>query len=739
MAESLFMNVSSAKQVALRRAIALAALALTAGCDAVWNSPYPQAKPGENTFYSSFEERPKHLDPARSYSAEEAVFLAQIYEPPLQYHYLHRPYRLEPLTATALPDPRFVDAAGRVLAADASAAEVAFSIYEIRIRPGIGYQPHPALARDADGRYRYHALTEAESAAFNTLADFPHTGTRELTAADYVYQIKRLAHPANHSPILGLMSEYIVGLAALGERLTAAYGQGKRVDGDAAYLDLREFALSGVEVVDRYTYRITIRGKYPQFRYWLAMTFFAPMPWEADRFYAQPGLAARNVTLDWYPVGTGAYMLAENNPNLRMVLERNPHFHGGRYPDSGEPGDRAAGLLADAGKPIPYIDRAVYSLEKENIPYWNKFLQGYYDTSAISSDAFDQAVTIGGRGEVDLSEEMLARGIELQTTVAPTSFYLGFNMLDPVVGGDGERARKLRQALSIAIDYEEFVSIFLNGRGIPAQGPLPPGIFGYEEGEAGLNPVVYRWRDGRLQRRPLDEARRLLAEAGYPNGRDRESGEPLVLYLDITASGPQDKARLDWFRKQLRKLDAQLVIRNTDYNRFQDKVRSGNAQIFFWGWGADYPDPENFFFLLYGPNGKVNYGGENAANYSNPEFDALFDSMKSMENGPERRQMVDRMLAIVRRDAPWVWGFHPKNFRLQHTWIDNAKANEMARNTLKYLRLDPVLRAELRAEWNRPVTWPLLIVALILAALIVPAFVMYRLRERRSALRDPVA
>ena len=181
-------------------------------------------------------------------------------------------------------------------------------------------------------------------------------------------------------------------------------------------------------------------------------------------------------------------------------------------------------------------------------------------------------------------------------------------MLDPVVGGLGEDRRKLRQALSIAVDYDEFISIFLNGRGIPAQGPIPPGLFGHVEGVAGLNPYVYEARDGQVQRRSIEAARKLLAEAGYPNGRDARTGAPLVLYFDTMASGPDAKSRLDWMKKQLDKLNVQLVVRGTDYNRFQDKIRKGNAQLFEWGWNADYPDPENFLFLLYGPHKKVGSG-----------------------------------------------------------------------------------------------------------------------------------
>ncbi len=110
-----------------------------------------------------------------------------------------------------------------------------------------------------------------------------------------------------------------------------------------------------------------------------------------------------------------------------------------------------------------------------------------------------------------------------------------------------------------------------------------------------------------------------------------------MLYFDTTATGPDDKSRLDWMHKQFAQLDMQLVIRGTDYNRFQDKMRKGKAQIFQWGWNADYPDPENFLFLLYGPNSKAEHGGENAANYQNPEFDRLFERMKDMDNGPERQ------------------------------------------------------------------------------------------------------
>jgi oligopeptide transport system substrate-binding protein len=715
----------------------LALLGVTACSDGPWNRPYPAGDAGSNILYSSFSARPNHLDPARSYSSNEITFTGQIYEPPLQYHYLKRPYTLIPLSAARVPEPYYLDADGGRLPADAPAETIAHSVYEIEIQPGIRYQPHPAFARDADGELHYHALTGKDLDGIYALEDFTHTGTRELVAADYVYQIKRLAHPRLHSPIFGLMSEYIVGLEAYAEVLKDAWETVADGREEGVYLDLADYPLAGAEVIDRYRYRITIHGKYPQLLYWLAMPFFAPVPPEAERFYSQPGMKQRNITLDWYPVGTGPYMLTVNNPNRRMVLERNPHFHGETYPTEGMPGDAEAGLLDDAGKPLPFIDRVVFSLEKEDIPYWNKFLQGYYDASGISSDSFDQAVSVGSAGEISLTEAMQEQGIRLTTTVSTSIYYTGFNWLDPVVGGDSESARKLRQAIAIAVDFEEYISIFLNGRGIAAQSMLPPGIFGHRAGDAGVNTLVYDITPQGPRRKPIEAARRLLAEAGYPEGRDITTGKPLVLYFDTTATGPDDKARLDWLRKQFARLDIQLVIRGTDYNRFQDKMRKGTAQIYQWGWNADYPDPENFMFLLYGPNSKVGENGENASNYRSAAFDHLFEQMKNMDNTPERRQLIDEMVAIARRDAPWLWGFHPKQFSLNHVWYSNSKPNLMANNTLKYRRIDPALRSSMQAQWNRPVRWPLLLFVVLLLAVIVPAFIGHRRRQRRPAYGGP--
>lgn len=702
------------------------------GTEGLWNNPYPVEEATANVVYSFFAERPKHLDPVRSYSSNEYAFIAQIYQPPLQYHFLKRPAQLIPQTLQEMPIIELLDATGNKLPPDAEAEQVAYSNYLLYLRPGMYYQPHPAFARDANGNYLYHQLTSGQIAAANTVADFSHTDSREVTAADYAYQIMRMAWSRQHCPIAGVLGEYILGFKATTAALQQAEASKSITEDKNFYLDLRQFKMEGVQVLDRYRLRIRLKGRYPQFLYWMAMPFFAPMPWEADKFYTQSGLEKRNISLDWYPVGSGPFMLTENNPNLRMVLTRNPNFRGETYPSDGEPTDAASGLLVDAGRSLPFIEKAIYSLEIEDIPYWNKFLQGFYDVSGIASDNFDQAIRFNDQGEAGLTEVMRQRGIVLDTAVETSVFFFGFNMLDQIVGGKSERTRLLRQAIAIAIDFEEYISIFLNERGIFAHSPIPPGIFGNRPD--GYNQYVYTSTQNKIQRKPLSVATELLTTAGYPNGRDATTGQPLVLNYDTAATGTDNKAVLNWMRKQFERLGIQLIIRGTDYNRFQEKMRRGDAQLYMWGWNADYPDPENFLFLLHGPNGKVNYGGENTSNYDNPEFNTLFDQMKAMNNTPQRQLIIDRMIDILRHDAPWAGGLHPKSFALRHQWVHNVKPNPMANNTLKYRRINPILRAQLREEWNQPITWPLWLLGILIILTIIPAYLSYRKHELKKAI-----
>lgn len=720
---------------------------LFSGCN---NSPYPAGAEKENTLFNSFDERsPRYLDPTASYSNPETPYTYTIYEPLYSYHYLKRPYQLIPKTAESVVQPYYLDAAGKRLPADAPVEQIAESVYDIRIKPGILYAPHPAFAKDAQGQYVYHQLTREQVGDKRSPFDFEQTGTRELVADDYVYAFKRHATPRIEAPAFATFSEYVIGLKGYAKLIRAE--DAKLREGlpessrDKPFLDFRKWPLEGVSALDKYTLRIRLKGKYPQWKYWLAMTFSAPVPWEVDAFYARPGMAGNSLSWNQWPVGTGPFMMTEYVQDRRHVIKRNPHFRGEPYPCEGMPGDKEKGLLDDCGKTMPFVDTIVSTIEREKVPRKQKFKQGYLDVPEIERPEWGIDFRVDMEDSDAVRAEYEARGYKFPVTTDINNWYLGFNWLDPVIGkGDTPeqqvKNRKLRQAISIAIDWEEgYGRIFRTKGGEAAHSVVPPGVFGARHGTVeGMNPVTHKLVDGKVVRRSIEEAKQLMVEAGYPGGRDAKTGRPLVLNYDYQRTPtPEIKAELDWMVRQFGKLNIQLEIRATDYNQFQDKVLKGKQQIFWWGWLADYPDAENFLFLLYGPNSKAKHEGENTANYENPEYDKLYRQMQTLDDGPEKQKVIDRMVAISQQDAPWAWGYFPYVGVAFQSWVHNGSPSIVVRDQAKYYRIDPALRAQRQAEWNRPVWWPVLLAVPLLLWLAWVARRSYRAREQLTA--KPVA
>ncbi len=723
----------------------LAAAVLLAGCN---NSPYPVGAERDNTLYYSFDERsPRYLDPTASYSNPESAYTMQIYEPPYGYHYLKRPYTLVPKAASEVAKPYYLGKEGQRLPDDAPPEAIAESVYDIKIRPGITYQPHPAFALDAQGQHRYLGLTREQLGTKRSPWAFEHQGTRELVAEDFVYALKRHATTRIEAPVYAVFADYVMGLKEYAEQIKAE--DAKLLKGlpddvrDKPFLDFRQWPLAGTSAPDKHTWRIRLKGKYPQWSYWMALAFLAPMPWEADAFYAQPGMSENGLSLNQWPVGTGPYMMAEFVRDRRHVMKRNPNFRGEPYPCEGEAEDRAAGLLDDCGKTMPFIDTLYVTIEKESVPRKEKFKQGYFDVPEIERPEWG----VDFRNDADDSDAVQRlfdeRGFKFPLMTDISNWYLGFNMLDPVVGkGDTAeqqlKNRKLRQAISIAIDWEEgYGRIFKKKGGVAAHGPVPPGLFGGRDGKGDFhNPVTHRWVNGKAARRPIEDAKRLLAEAGFPDGRDAQSGKPLVLNYDYQrALTPESRSENDWMVKQFAKIGLQLEVRATDFNQYQDKTLKGKHQIFWGGWLADYPDAENFLFLMYSPIGRSKHQGDNYANYDNPAYDKLYRQLQTLEDGPQKQAVIDAMVIMVQEDSPWSFGYFPWGGLAFQQWVHNGKPSIMIRDMAKYYRIEPELRARKQAQWNQPVHWPLALLALAAVALVWGTRRSFRAREAATARR----
>ncbi len=729
----------------------LIALLLALSATACNNNPWEHDAAASNTVYSSaIENSPRHLDPTASYWSNDTTFTYQIYEPPYGYHLLKRPFQLVPKTAREVIKPRFIDSQGKPLPDDAPVEAIAESIYDVPIRPGILYQPHPALAKDEQGRFRYHAMKRGELGRRANPLEFEHQGTRELVAEDFVYALKRHATTRVTTPIFSTFAEYVVGLKEYGELI-------KKEDAklrlgldpsslDKPFLDFRQWPLAGVTAPEKHLLRIRIKGKYPQWSYWMQMTFTAPVPWEADAFYAQPGMAEAGLNLDRWPLGTGPYMMTEFIQDRRHVMKRNPNYRGEPYPCDGMPGDKEAGLLDDCGKKTPFVDSIVIVVEREGSSQKAKFRQGFYDLEVYERTDTGMGYIVEMQDSEQVNREYADKGFRLKKGSDVNSYFIGFNMLDPTIGYGATpeqdvRNKKLRQALSIAIDWEEYSKIFPKKAGETAMSPLPPGIFGSREGTPeGVNPLTHVWKDGKTVRRPIEAAKKLMVEAGYPNGRDAKSGKPLVLNYDVYfPATPERKPEIDWVVRQFAKVDIQLEVRATDNGQFQDKVRKGKYQVFWLGWNADYPDAENFLFLLWGPAGKTKFDGENTSNYANADYDRMFMRMKSLDDVPEKQKLVDDMIALARDEAPWTMGFFPYTAAATQSWVHNTKPAILVRDIGRYMRVDLAQRAAKTREWNRPVWWPLIFIVAAALALVLVARHSLRQRERLNARGEVLA
>lgn len=545
----------------------------------------------------------------------------------------------------------------------------------------------PERIRNADGTESY-IFKIKRGVFFHDSPCFAATGGkgRELVADDFVYTLKRIADPKVECPILSTLQDYFPGLkdAYDGARKTGKYDYSQ--------------PLNAAEAIDDHTVRLNLLKPYPQIQYWLAMPFLAPVPHEAVEYFdgkKHDDEARTRDQFKFHPVGTGAFRFVEWGRSRMIRLARHERYSATRFPASGwKPGDDAR-FRPLAGAAIPFVDEVQMPIVREIIPAWLLFRQGYLDRSIVSKDVFGTVMTSGQ----ELTGKYRARGVQLQRDVEPGTFYAVFNMDDPVVG----KNRKLREAISTAYDEDLGNQIFFNGVDINAQQLLPPGVAGHDADFK--NP--YKQHD-------LPLAKKLLGEAGYPDGVDAKTGQSLELTIDMTANDSQTRQMAEFEKGQIEQLGIRVKIQENTWSSLQDKMHRGNFQIYSGsGWFADYPDPENFFFLFYSRNAPPE--GNNYGHYANPEFDRLFEQMGTMDNGPARLEIIRRMNGMLVEDCPIVLMSHRVLLSLSQPWSPRVVQNQLAVGSVKYSQIDTALRAEKIREWNRKTWWPMWVVAVLAA------------------------
>jgi ABC-type transport system substrate-binding protein len=538
----------------------------------------------------------KGLDPAQANDLYASREVGKVYETLLEYHYLKRPYTLIPSLAAEMPS---VSKDGRV--------------FTFKIRPGVLFQDDPCFE-----------ATQGKG--------------RELVAEDFVYSWKRLADPKVESTGFWILDDKVVGLNE--------WREAKR-SGKADY----ETPVEGLKALDRYTLQLTLKSRSWQILYNLAMPFAAVVPREAVEKYGPDFMNKA--------VGTGPFRLQEFNPSSKLTWVKNPTYRQVLYPSEGEEGDAAAGLLGDAGKALPLVDKIVVEIIQESQPLWLNFLAGRLDLSGIPKDNFNTAI----QGS-ELAPELKQKGIQLYKITNLDVTHTSFNMTDKLVG----KNKLLRQAISLATDMDEYIKLFYNGRAVRAHGPIPPGLSGYNPNFK--NPYA---------RHDVEKAKELLAKAGFPGGK----GLPKLTYL--TLSDSTSRQSTEFFQKQLDLIGVKLEVQNFSWPEFNAKIKNKQGQIYSFAWGADYPDGENFLQLFICRNVSP---GSNDSNYCNPSFDELYYESLKLPDSPERTKLYEQMTEILAEDAPWIFGAHRITYGLSHPWVRNYKPHEFDGMVHKYLRVE---------------------------------------------------
>ena len=322
--------------------------------------------------------------------------------------------------------------------------------------------------------------------------------------------------------------------------------------------------------------------------------------------------------------GSAPYVLARWRKNHEMVFERKSKSNAG-------------------------FSAVRYLVVDDASTQWLMFLKGELDfLGQISRDNFDSIV--GADGRLDASLEKA--GVVLHSAPTLDVLYLGINMRDPVLGPN----RKLRQALNAAFDYPAWER-FYNGRILPCDTPVPPGVAGQVE-----TPFAYAF--------DLAKAKRLMEEAGYSGGIDPKTGRRLVLTLTIGRASQESRETGELLAAFYERIGVKLELAFKTWDAFLTAVNEGRVQMFRMGWVGDYPDAQNFLQLFHSQNVSP---GPNHAFYENPAFDRAYEAALAAPTPEERNRQWARCQEIVREDCPWVFTNVNKSYSLVRPTVRNFR------------------------------------------------------------------
>lgn len=453
------------------------------------------------------------------------------------------------------------------------AANVLHDLYEGLVITGDQAQIVPGVAKSwdiSDDRLTY---------IFHLRPDARWSNGQPVTAADFVYSLRRAVAPKTASPYADIHNPIVNAEAIIDNQKPA----------DSL----------GVKALDERTLRITLKEPTPFFLQTLAHPSSDPVyPPAVKKWgdsFTQPGHAVTN----------GAYQMKLWRVNERIVLTRNPEYWDNAH---------------------TRIDQVEFYPIKNPKSELSRYQAGGLDWTYRVPSA---------------SIARIKQAAPAQYHAVPTLgiAYLGLNTRRPPFKSN----RKLRLALSMALNRRIITDKILRGGEIPAYGLIPPAMNDYD-------PVTYDWSTWTDKRREA-RARELYHEAGYSDE------QPLKAEYLYPTGGQGETLGIVAAAMWRRVLGAQITPVNQEWKVFLQTARNGyDTQIFWGGWIGDYEDP-NTFLSIFNSSSPLNYSG-----YTSAAFDHAQAQSSHIPNGPRRTRLLHTAESTLLHDAPiipvWFWTNH---------------------------------------------------------------------------------
>jgi peptide/nickel transport system substrate-binding protein len=341
-----------------------------------------------------------------------------------------------------------------------------------------------------------------------------------------------------------------------------------------------------VEVVDKYTVRFVLKHPFSPFPALAAFTIFSPVPPNATN-------------LDEKPIGTGPFKLESWKKGEQVVLVANKDYWRGP----------------------PKVDKVIIRI--------------YPDPTTLR-------VALE-KGEIDIALGIQPQDIEALSKNPNIKMVSIDGVVIEWLGMNHRRApfnnTLFRKAINYAIDYDYILKIVLRGTATRLYGPLPPAIFGYDPE---VEKYGYRYNP--------ELAKKLLAEAGYPEGRGLRELELII----SSAERAERKDIAAVIQRNLKEIGINIRIVDLDWSSFLDRLFNHDFDMYMVDWFPDYVDPDDWIVPLFTTYGLGIDG------YNNTVVDELALKARQLTELNERIAIYKQLQKIIVEDAPWVFLYVPK-------------------------------------------------------------------------------